>query len=830
MRKLFLHICTVIFCLQFAPAFAADAGHETPDRAFVDRVVVDVGARTVALTGWAVSRAETVGSPRVDVFVGEREIYSGYPQRQARPDVVKDTGRPEWLNSGWTMTVPLTAVATPGRQSLLVKVQFDEEAPITSHASAPENAWINIPAGQVRIRVWIGLGIAIGVVFVGFFFSSSLHRALVKFSQVAIPEPAVPALALVFCFAVFVALGVSGSSLAETQEPLPIAGIKTTVFANEAQGIRSDEWLVLTNMAIGQARHTPAFPVVNNNLGPDGQNMLVVGMTSVPVWRLSALGRPATWGYFFLPLPQALAWHWWFPVFGCVLGIWACFCILFPGHWRICLVLAVCFVSSPYVVAWSYWPAYVSMFAAIAFASFNQLLKDNRRWSMPLQALLLGIGASGFVLTLYPAWQIPLAYLFALLLGAVLFRDCHLLKLSASNALWATFGLVFAAIVVASWWLDARDAVAAMIATIYPGQRSMESGGGIDHWYFARGLTNFITLYSDLGGVSNASEVSSFLYLTLPALVGASLNIAHVKRARPILVVVVAFLAFAFWYQFIGFPVWLAKLSLLGRSFATRVDLAVGVASLVLLGCALTGTGECQSGNESPMRSRKLVAGITAALWTAFIWWSVQFVPDPIAKLLHRPQLVGVLLAVACCSWLLVAKWPKAFLAFYTLMLLYTTGAFNPWTLITESAAEQISAKEAACGTGGGRTLVLGSNVPPMVLMASGCPVLDGVSYYPQMRLWRSLDPDGAQSDAYNRYQRLFFKVADLHGSARPVIAATQTDTVTVLLDSKSFDFSRLPISTVLAKTEEREDLDANGSLKRIASPLRGFDMFTVVR
>lgn len=830
MRKLLTYICTVFLCSHFAPAFAAEAGSEAADRAFVDQVAVDQIARTVTLSGWAVSRAGKVGTPRLDVMAGKREIFTGYPQRQPRPDVVRQTGRSEWLNSGWTITVPLTDLTSSGRRSLLVTVQFGSEVPITSRASAPENAWIDIPAEPVRLRIRIALILAMTVLLIGFLFSTSVSRIAARILRTPVPEQVPPALALVLCFAVFVGLGVSGSSLDMTQEQLPIAGIKTTVFANEAQGIRSDEWFVLSNMAIGQVRHEPPFPVVNRNLGPDGQNMLVVGMTSVPVWRLSAIGRPATWGFFFLPLPQALAWHWWLPVFGCVLGMWACFCMLFPGHWRTCLVLAVCFVSSPYVVAWSYWPAYVSMFAAIACASFIQLLKESRRWLMPLLALLVGISASGFVLTLYPAWQIPLGYLFLFLFVAVLFRDRHLLRLTAWNVIWMTVGLVIAGIVVASWWLDARDAVAAMVATIYPGQRSAELGGGIDPWYFARGFTNFITLYADLGGVSNASEVSSFLYLTLPALVGAVLSSAHVGKGKPVFFAVVAFLAFAFSYQFLGFPVWFARLTLWGRTFATRVDLAVGVASLVLVGCALVRDRETGSDEQSFGRSHRAIAISAAMLWTVVIWGSLRVVPEPISKLLHRPELVGVLLAVAWCSWLLIANWPKTFLASYTALLLYTTSAFNPWTLITQSTQERTAGAGITCPVAGGRSLVLGPNIPAMVLMASGCPILDGVSFYPQKALWRSLDPDGQQADTYNRYQRLLFEAADLQGAARPVITAPQTDTVKVVFDSRNYDFSKLPISTVLVEAHGVPNLSSNRSLKQVVSPLPGFEMFTVAR
>lgn len=833
MQKLFIAIFTILACLHLAPAQAAtaDAAAQSVDRAFLDQVMVDQAAHTVRLTGWAVSRSGKVGNPTLDVRVGGRTIYSGPGQTQPRPDVAKQTGHEEWLDSGWTVSVPLTSGINPGDKSLLVTVRFGDEAPIVSHPSAPQNASINIPAERPRVRVRVALLIAALLPLCGFLFAPSLTRLFAKVTGRRVLQPVPTAVGCVLSFVILVAMGVSGSSLSEVQAPLPIAGLETTVIANSARNIRSDEWLVLSTMAIGQARHSPAFPIVNKNLGPNGQNMLVVGMTAVPVWRISALARPATWGYFFLPLPQAFAWHWWLPIFGCVLGLWACFCVLFPGNWRVCLALSGCFVASPYVVAWSYWPAYVTMFATIAFASLIALLKAQRGWKMLGYALLVGISTSGFILTLYPAWQVPIGYLFLLLLGTVLYRDRHELRFSAANLACVAIGLVIAGAAVVSWWLDAHGAVAAMMATLYPGQRSAELGGGIDSWYFARGVTNFTTLYADLSGVSNSSEVASFLYLTLPTLVGAVLSRAYSGKSKQVFYALVAFLVFASLYQFVGFPLWLAKLSLWGRTFASRVDLAAGIASIALLGCVLARDHDKGDTDAPAAVTHKLIAAAAAAMWVAIVWWSFSFAPEPIVRLFTRPTLVALLVVLGACSYLLAVRWTWTFLVSYFVVLMYSTSAFNPLTVVSATARPVTAHSDGTeCGVAGGRTLVLGSNVPAMALMASGCPILDGVSYYPQMNLWQSLDPDGHQIAMYNRYQRLLFDLDDLNGSPQAEITAPQLDTVRVRFDSRAFDFARLPISHVLIESGKMRDLRLNGSLREVASPLPGFAMFCIIR
>lgn len=830
MLKLLIKVCTILACLHFTLAFAGNAEPSVVPDAFLDQVAVDPAARTVQLAGWAVSAHGKVEDPKLHVLVDGQEIYAGHPQRQSRPDVAKATGHSDWIDAGWTVTVPLAATLPDGTRSLLVRVQFGNEAPIDSKTSTPQNALIDVPRSGSFVRGALGVLFAgLALLLVSYFFAPSLSRTVSRKTGLTIAPHAWPVAGMVICFAILVGLGVSGSSIHQTErDGLPIQGIETTLLANASRPIRADEWLVLSPMAIGQARHVPAFPVVNTNLGPDGQNMLVVGMTSVPVLGVSALGRPATWGYFFLPLPQAMAWHWWFPAFACVLGLWACFSVLFPGQWRTGFVLSLCFVTSPYVVAWSYWPAYVTLFAATAFAAVIALVKGDNHGLKPVLAVVLGISAAGFVLTLYPAWQVPLAYLFALLLAAVAARDWRSLRFSAGNLVWLVLGLALAGVIVASWWLDARDAIAAMVATIYPGQRTAELGGGIDPWYLARGFTNFTTLYSNLEPLSNQSEVSSFLYFLVPALVGAVFNRAHTGRNKPVFFAILTFLAIAFWYQYLGFPVGLAKLSQWGRTFATRVDIAVGVASIALLGLALAKDPGSKEREAHPLLIERIGAGIAALFWVALIWWSMRHAPEPVASLMDRPRRVLMLVFIGWCSYALAARWSKAFLVSLLALLVFSTAAFNPWMIISEPSDSKTAA--GGCVMDEGRTLVLGSDLPPMTLMASGCKVLNGVSYYPQMSLWRALDPDRRQVDVYNRYQHLFVYLADLKGSPLPVLENTQTGRVHITVDPHGFDFARLPISYVLVRSDAAMTLSSNPSLQKMAEAASGWNRFKVVR
>src|SRR6185369_5321768 len=125
---------------------------------------------------------------------------------------------------------------------------------------------------------------------------------------------------------------------------------------------RWDELVIFTPYALSQLAQTPRFPVINHSIG-NGQNMLIVPYT--PVWHITTLARPATWGYFFLGAQRGLAWFWWFQVFACFIVLFLLFEIVLSGHRRLAAFAAFWFSASAYVICWSQWPAHVTFFAAL---------------------------------------------------------------------------------------------------------------------------------------------------------------------------------------------------------------------------------------------------------------------------------------------------------------------------------------------------------------------------------------------------------------------------------------------------------------------------------
>src|SRR5262249_11034790 len=180
-------------------------------------------------------------------------------------------------------------------------------------------------------------------------------------------------------FAALVAAGVHGSSIAlaiEQWSPgssyagylIPrlgnqVAGLDANMLKefglSKSRFIRTDEYLRNTPLALSQLSHVPRFPVINSTVG-DGENMLLYHLA--PVWHITALARPATWGFFFLGPQRGLAWEWWLPTFGCFTTLTLLLEIILRGHRRLAAFGAFWFCGSAYNVSWSFWPAALVFF------------------------------------------------------------------------------------------------------------------------------------------------------------------------------------------------------------------------------------------------------------------------------------------------------------------------------------------------------------------------------------------------------------------------------------------------------------------------------------
>ena len=774
--------------------------------------------------GWAAPTDLQTNIVSIIIKLDGIKVYEGSPERFNRPDVTKATNRADWIMSGWRIESALPPQIKNGKYDIEVAATLDNghTEKLLNSAQAQqvyigETLEQGLPSNwKIKIFVLSIFAFLIIIYFTSHKITNFFSQGESRFIRFFTPS-LIFGYALSLGFFGLVALGITGSSFSLGLAQTPYVNSNVQHISGTNQPIRSDEWLVFTPLSIAQYNHVPRFPIVNKNIGEDGQNMLIAGMLSVPVAHISSIAKPATWGFFLFDLKRALSWQWNFPIFAGLLALWAAICILLPNQWKFSFLIALYFSLSPYVKAWSNWPAYAVFFPSLCFVIAIAIIKSKgSKYTLFLLGGILGISLAGYALVLYPPWQISLAYLFAAIFLGVVIKD-KLHQQFSVNKLFA-FGIALSTTgaILALWWKDAYPAVEAIRNTVYPGQRAAITGGNGSFQELLRGFSNLITLYKVNPNFSNQSEVSSFFYVLAPLGI-LFIYRWHQKALDAVDFFLASIIIFILYFTFVGIPSVVAVLTQWGRVQPLRADIALGLSAILLCGLLL----------KKPFLKHPGIHSKLAAAIVAFTWAGITFLALDIHQKTIIPEpsswyIAGLTLISAVLAYYLVTGKARAFIYLNLLLSLITVWKFTPNNIAPSHVTAELPIhnprQKQESHIQNERILVMGSQIPSMYLAAAGIPIANGVFYYPQKTLWERLDADHNEVNKYNRYQHLIYTNQSIKNERGYEIDSPSPDVVKISIDLDRFDFSKAGASFITAPTAMEENLRRNHNLDYIKS------------
>ena len=772
---------------------------------------------TLTASGWVASGQPNVFITNIIVEIDGRQAYRGRMQLAERPDVVQVTGRQDWLLSGFRVSFPRPDSLQGGTHAVHARARLSNGSEFTL-AATPEAASLTLPARNVpgraaRLAMLLALALPLAALLGARRANAALHRRTATESTTF--EKRCFSWSLLLSFCLLVVTGATGSSLTLLFGHSPLASHDAKPWLGTPQPIRSDEWEVITPMAISQGSHVPAFPVINQNWGSDGHNMLVVGMTGVPVAHFSAIAKPATWGFFFLDLRRALAWYWWLPFFGCLFALWLVFLRFFDLEWKISAGLAAAFAFSPYAVAFSGWPAYAALFPLAGLLFAQGILQSQRLAPTLIHGALLGISIGGFALTLYPAWQISLGYALLPLGLAWCWSQRRQLQFGRHQWLGILAALVITFAILGSWLDDAMDAVQAIRNTVYPGSRVFEVGGDIDPWFFIKGLMSLQTMYRPTQ-LMDPSDAGSFVFLPLALLVAGVLAFRAEQRTRAMGAVLALYMLAVTGYMFAGSTPLLARWSLWGAVTSYRLDLALGLSQVLFMGWIFS-RPRAVAPPPAWLEPLGWAVGLSTVVWGLHLH---RLVPSMISSELLEPVKWLSLLAWGGLSYWIVTRRHLRATAVFCLWMLAASLPFNPLgRAITGVAIDQDlirGLERAALEHRRAEVAVIDERTWSLVLPMAGQQVTNSVFYHPPEAFWARMDPEHKAASIYNRYQRLFFKLQALDNPEHFAIHSPRLDEVTLTMDPYRFDFRKLGAKVLLSPRGHEAELAKNDSLEYV--------------
>ncbi|MFL6214750.1 MAG: hypothetical protein ACJ74J_12770 [Blastocatellia bacterium] len=605
-------------------------------------------------------------------------------------------------------------------------------------------------------------------------------RSIMRFIKSASPQARLLA-GVWLLFALLVACGIHGSSTALTagtwmpEKPyagylfglspereqkiskVSAYGLRSLLLAN-ARYFRWDEAYVSTPAALSQLAQQPRFPVINPSFG-NGQNMLISPHT--PVWHVATLARPATWGYFFLGAQRGLAWYWWFPPLACFTALFLLLEIVCKGDWKLAALGALLFGTSAYVILWSQWPTYVTFFAALACLSTYHLCRSDSRRVLMINALLLGLSLPGFVMFMYPPWQVPLAYLFLILFAALFVRDRLYLSLRPMLSYRLAFlglALLLAGGLTLAWLVRCLPALQLMANTVYPGRR-FSTGGDEPLALLFRGVYNVMTSDTSIAALKNESESASFYYFFPAIFLALPFSRRLARGLGAVGWAMIVFIAAMILFLMIGVPAFIAKLSLMRFVPSNRADLTIGLASIILSVYALAAMRSDEP--ESTSRLHRWMPLMASAGFALLIIVHSLYLLRLTGDFPTPPFTLMMAFFLAMAAYLLLAGRRRQFAVMILALQFATTWLINPLSTNLDHYYDSELGKEVARMNRQTSErplwIVYGGIHVGQLIAALGGRAMTGIQWTPQLALWRNLDPDGRNEAAYNRYAEISF-------------------------------------------------------------------------
>lgn len=619
---------------------------------------------------------------------------------------------------------------------------------------------------------------------------------------------------------IVVALNINGSSLAcwDYVVELPETGVLT----GNPRSVRSDEWACFTPMIFSQSFGNEPWSVFSHIIrGTTTDTAVVYGLPASDFF--SVFFRPFLDGFLLLGRERGLAFFWSARTAALWLVWFELFRLITDDDRAISYIGATLTLFAP-VVQW--WFAINGLVEMLIFGAGAVILTDYFfKGRTIFQKCLCVSGfitcALGYILTFYPAWMIPLFWMFAALEIWVFIRDTpgpQGKALKKSDWIMISAGFAVFILLTATFFQQHADTVKTVLNTAYPGKRVNLGGdaGNRIFWQYGNLTSSFIERNIP-GNTCEYAVVLDFFPLGMLLCLTAMIR---EKKTDAFSICMMAYFLFAAAYGIFGFPELLAKVSLLSHSTAPRTMQVIGFSNLLLLARGLHLL-------ENIGKTWKTIAfaGIFAVASVLLCRIaSGEYIS------LHKAEFLAIVLFVAAAFMLLLKKHPKAATLTVTAVAVCAGAFVNPIQrgdagIYESQIGKEIS--EIAEYDPNGLWLVDSMGYPYNNLpILFGAPTLNSTSVYPNLELWRKLDPSGKNEDIYNRYAHISAEIIP-EGQGNNCFYEISPDQFAVKVSLKEAK-ELLKVRYVLSNRNNLEDCNTKNSVP--VSLLTSTDRYYIYR
>lgn len=507
--------------------------------------------------------------------------------------------------------------------------------------------------------------------------------------------------------------------------------------------IRSDEYLIFTEMALSQVRS--GFKWFSDIWGYSPSDMYII--YGQPVRNLVTLFRPFSVGYIIGGAEYGLAFYWSARLVVLFLISFEFARIFTDDDRMLSLIYAILVSFSPLVQWWFSINELVEMliFGQLATVILYLYLHEDKLSRKIVYVLGIVLCCDGYILAFYPPWMVPFFYVFLVCGINVIIDNYRDFKLCRSDIFLIPVSIIAITIPLVYILGKSGDTIETVMGTVYPGQR-VYYGGPIDNLMkLFMCYTSYLWTFIEN---ENPCETVDFINF-FP--VGIILSIAVLRKKKDNWLISMNILnAFLVLYLIMKLPSFIGTITFLNRSTA-RIASAVGFLNLIIL---------LRSIKQVVYKKFISVMIMTGSLFGTALGFYVcnEYLTPAIRTVV---VCVSILFAISIIFYINSYR-RKMFLIGVVLISIIGGGFVNPINTgldsiyhsklvkIINEIEEENSGPWIASGSYGI------SGIPAVI----GADTISAVALYPDKQLWEDIGLEGKE-DVWNRYAHLDIRISD---------------------------------------------------------------------
>lgn len=637
----------------------------------------------------------------------------------------------------------------------------------------------------------------------------------------------------ILIFFICVLFEIHGSSIAE----LNYSGMVHKPLFGISRSIRSDEYLVNTIFSFSQ--YFNGFNYFSDIVRATTTDMFLV--YGQPTLDIGELFRPFHWGYLFLSPGKGLSFFWIGRLIGLLLTSFEMGMLLCKKNKTLALAYSLLITFAPLTQWWFAINGLVEIliFGQLAILLINYYMTNENYLKRLIAILGIVISIGTFALVLYPAWEIPFAYVFLVLTIWIIIENYKDFKYSKNDLKIIAIGILILAIIALHVFFKSHNAntLSLVMGTAYPGSR-VYTGGATLSALFAYVRTLFYPIYSFNG--ANLCELTYFFdFFPIPIILFFILRIGYKnkdKLLRLLMVLWLIFLSFAAfsWSEF------LAKISLLSFSQENRFMAVMSFISLLILirGISLLNqeskenfkniAGSYRLKFKDFIKNKKIILIISVLISIGLVYYN-----NSPGFTLTKKLMVILLFVLIISIYSILNNYSKKMQTLFLIMVLFISlfsGALvNPIESGVDAYYEQSIIQDVGsivANDSDAKWIVEGSEIPGNLIVGVGAPTVNSVNTYPDLDRWKSIDlnvnTSNNSSNIYNRYAHILIILQKNQSS----FELLQADSFYVYLNID--DLRKLDVKYILS-TNDLNNLSTNETELKIMGNNDNYKIYEVV-